>query len=506
MTSAAGGAPRRGLARLRAEWLSPTAILHSDRPDPARVATSFAIACLAVLVLLTALSLLRHHTFHSSLYDVGIFHQMLWNTAHGRFFTSALKHGSYLGDHFSPSFGLLAPLEWLPRALDLLLLAQAAATVITAWNAFALARRHLDARAAWLIGMGTLLCPALYCPALADLHPEPFMAALLSLSLLDLDRGSTRRAALCMLLVLAGKEDAGLLLAPLGVILALHRPTRAFGVVLAVIALAWSALAVMVVMPSLRPAARAGAPWFYLGRLAHLGATPREILHTLLRHPLDTIVLSTTIRKLVTIAALLLPFALAPLRSLRLLAVLPFLAAHYLSARWTEFFFPFHYLVPAVPILAWAAIAGAPRTIARRPLLTAALCALCGALAIVWRCDPEPLTPRPNHAALRAALAVIPDGEPVCVENWFGAHLAAREAIDFCVLFEWEREQYHHYGWPEVSKARWQIFDLADAGGDHPGLAERLMALRTAGAEVMLERDRVVVLRVDEAVLARAAR
>ena len=56
---------------------------------------------------------------HASLYDLGILHQVLWNTAHGRPFASSVSHMSYLGDHFSPTFALLAPLEWLPRSLDL---------------------------------------------------------------------------------------------------------------------------------------------------------------------------------------------------------------------------------------------------------------------------------------------------------------------------------------------------------------------------------------------------
>src|SRR5204863_6824307 len=141
---------------------------------------------------------------------------------------------------------------------------------------------------------------------------------------------------------------------------------------------------------------------------------------------LHALAVSTTGRKLVTLGTLLLPFALAPLRSWRVLAVVPFCAAHYLTARWTEFFFPFHYLVPAVPLLAWAAIDGAPVTIAGHPRIAAVLAAGFGVLAIVWRFDPEPLLPRPNHAALAAAIAQVPDGEPVCVENWNGAHLAGR--------------------------------------------------------------------------------
>ena len=499
-----------------ARWLWPSAILRLAAPDAACLRRSFALACAAVLVLLSALSLVRHHTYHSSLYDLGIFHQVLWNTAHGRPFASSIKHMSYLGDHFSPSFALLAPIEYLPGALDLLLILQAAAPALCAWNLFRLASRHLEGRAAWLVGMGTLVSPLLFCPVLADIHPEPFMAVLLSQALLLLDEGALGGAGLCLGLSLLGKEDAGLLLAPLGVVMAMVAPrderrarTVAFGLAVAAVSLCWSAAAMAVFMPRFRPPV-AEAGWFYLGRLAHLGATPSDIARTLLLHPAWALFASTTPPKLLTVLALLCPFALAPLRSLRLLSVVPFAAAHYLSGRTTEFWFPFHYLTPTVPLIAWAAIAGAPGSWlaprdSRRPRLAAALLFASALLAVGYRLDPGPLAPRRSQAALSAAIALVPPTEPVCVENWFGAHLAARQSIEFCVLWEWEREQYRHYGWPEFSSARYQLFDLDDPERDHPGLAGRLSALRAAGADMLFDQGGVTLLRVDQPVLARAA-
>jgi hypothetical protein len=422
----------------------------------------------AVWALLSVLSLLRHYTFHSSVYDVGIFDQVLWNTAHGRPFASSLSHMSYLGDHFSPSLALLAPIEWLPRSLDLLFLAQAAMVAVTAWNVFELARRHLDPRTAWLIGVATLLSPALYCPILADIHPEPFMAAALSRALLDLDRGAHARAAVWLLVVIGGKEDAGILLASLGVLLAFEPRMRRFGIGLAVLSLAWTVTAMTVVMPAIRPPMPAGTPWHYLDRLSHLGASPKEVVLTVLLHPLHTLYLCTTLPKLVMIVMLLGPFSFAPL----------------------------HYLVPAVPVIAWAAIAGAPYTMVRRPRLAALFVVGFGISAVAWRFDPEPLTPRPNQAALRAAIASVPPDAPVCVENWFGAHLSARESVDFCVEWKMAHSRYRYFGWPTVSDARYQVFDLADTSNEHPGLLAREKALEAAGAKVVFDRDRVIVLRV----------
>ncbi len=495
----------------RGTWIAPWRVVLSPNVAPDAAARTFGALCGGAAVLLTVLSLLRHHTFHSSVYDAGIFHQLLWNTAHGRWFETSLKRMSFLGDHFSPSFALLAPLEWLPFPVDWLLAAQAAAAAFTGWNAFVLARRRLDTRTAFLLGCGTLFCPALYAPMLADFHPESFMAALISRGLVYLDRpegAALGRAALCLLVALGGKEDAGLVIGPLGLAYAFDPSTRqapdrlarqVFGATLGVVGLAWTGAATALWMPRFRPPADPHLAWFYLGRYAYLGASVGDIAHSLLLHPFASLAAALTWPKVVTIGLLVCAWGAAPLfGGFRLLAAGPSATVHFLSSRWTQFFFPYHYLVPIVPVLAWAAQKGAPRTVARAPTLAALAIFAASFVAVAWRLDPRPLLPRPEHAALVEAIDEVPTDAPVCVENWFGAHLAARRTIEFCSLWEWERDQYRYYRWPETSSAEWQVFDLAaqpDELAEFPGLRQRVDGLIAAGAEVVSRRDGVVVLR-----------
>ena len=58
----------------------------------------------------------------SRLYDVGIFHQILWaiSTGHG-FLSTVSRAGNFLMDHLSPSLALLAPVYWLSGASPLTL-------------------------------------------------------------------------------------------------------------------------------------------------------------------------------------------------------------------------------------------------------------------------------------------------------------------------------------------------------------------------------------------------
>ena len=75
---------------------------------------ALAAAVLAAL-LLGALALVRHWTFHSTASDLAVFDQVLWNTIHGRFMESTLSLArcephSFFGDHFSPALLLILPL------------------------------------------------------------------------------------------------------------------------------------------------------------------------------------------------------------------------------------------------------------------------------------------------------------------------------------------------------------------------------------------------------------
>jgi hypothetical protein len=277
------------------------------------------------------------------------------------------------------------------------------------------------------------------------------------------------------------------------------------------------ALVLGLLMPAFRPAPQPGAQWFYLGRFAYLGDSKAAIARALLLHPFSSLWAASDPRKLLTLFLLGLPFAFLPFTRGRALAyslaVVPFVAARYLSARWPECFFAFHYLVPVVPVLAYAALSASaaqenssttPGPVSARLRLAPLCVALAGLVGIAWRLDPEPLLPRPNQVALAEAIALVPSDAPVCVENWFGAHLAARRDIDFCVLWEFEREQYRYYGWPDASSANYQLYDLAEPRPYMPGLAARAKDLRVAGAEVLYEREGVLLLRVSDEVLRRA--
>src|ERR1700730_4863452 len=85
-----------------------------------------------------ALSVLRHESYHSFGFDLGLFNQTFWNTTQGRPFESTMSQAqpiphSLLGDHFSPIFFFLMPFYFAFPHPETLLVLQTLALALGAW-------------------------------------------------------------------------------------------------------------------------------------------------------------------------------------------------------------------------------------------------------------------------------------------------------------------------------------------------------------------------------------
>lgn len=96
---------------------------------------------LALTFIASALAMMQTLALRVTLYDVGIFHQILWSLSSGEGFHSTIsKAGNFLQDHFSPTLALLVPLFkfclgtpfFLPVAQVFLILGGAAAWIYLA--------------------------------------------------------------------------------------------------------------------------------------------------------------------------------------------------------------------------------------------------------------------------------------------------------------------------------------------------------------------------------------
>lgn len=316
-------------------------------------------------LLFAAYSIARHNAFNSKAYDLGLHAQVLWNTSQGRLFAGSVEVDNYLGDHVAPILLLLALLYRLwpdPRALLVVqATALAAGALPLAWLTRRLLQPHWPAGAhltALLLALAYLVSPALGFTNRFEFHEEVLAAPLLLLAYWWLETERPWRTSVALILALLCKEDIGLTVAAFGVWAAWHKPRlRALGLTWLVVGLAWSLLALLVVIPAFR-----GAASDTLDRYAWLGRTPTEALAAVIRRPAAVLGhLLADPRRPWFLFKLLLPTGFLALLSPAALIALPALLVNWLANNLYQATFYFHYAAVLIPVVFAAAAYGLER-------------------------------------------------------------------------------------------------------------------------------------------------
>ena len=92
-------------------------------------------------VVLAVYAILRHERLNSTVFDLGIKSQVIWNTWQGRWFASSIEVEHYLGDHVQFIFLLLAPLYGLWDNVNIMLIVQSLLLGLGAIPVYRIAQR-----------------------------------------------------------------------------------------------------------------------------------------------------------------------------------------------------------------------------------------------------------------------------------------------------------------------------------------------------------------------------
>jgi uncharacterized membrane protein len=448
-----------------------------------RARTTVLAAAAAFAAGYAALSVLRQEAFATGRFDLGNMVQAVWSTAHGHPLQMTNLHGaqiSRLAAHVDPILVLFAPLWWIWPSPDLLLVAQALVVAVGAWPVFLLARKHLGSpRAALGFALAYLLYPATGWLTLNEFHPVALATPLLLFAFWYLDNDRLLGFALFAVAAALCKEEIGLVVAGFGVWYALDRRRWLAGGAIAALGLAWSVIAIAVVIPHYH----AGGESDFYGRYSEVGGSAAGIVKTTFTHPARIAHAAFTQRHLHYVLDLVAPLAgLCLLAPLVLVAALPELALNLLSATPTQTSIHFHYTAGLIPPLVIASILGA-RRLARWAVPVAAL-VLGATLVANYRLGPIPgwrHVPGGSHFQATAAhvtrhdritaraLSLIPKNAAVSATNTLGAHLSARRRV---------------LSFPFVQEAQWIAADETQ-----PGYADRYAPLPMAIALVALRRN-----------------
>lgn len=450
--------------------MNQTSSLRGERP----YLLALAAMILVYLALLTYASFNKLNLFAMG-FDLGMYEQVIWNTAHGRLFaTSAFAYTqNHLGSDPILLEALLAPIYAVFPSTYTLLFLQTAALGLAAVPLYLLARDKLGAP---LAGVGFALCWLLYVPLaylnLDEFQPRAFALPLAIAAFYFLEKKRLAYFLLCCVLMLATRSDVALFVIMLGVYALISRKPKWFVLAPILLGAAWFYLAVFVIVPRFKTTP---GGFVYFETYKYLGDTPGEMLLTVITRPLFVLENVLTPGKLNYLAQLFGPVGfLSLLRPDLLLLAAPTLAFNLLSPQPLHWSIRYQYGSMIYPVAFCAAVMGIVLLLKIKPLtarvnprllLNGALgwLVLTTLAANVWLGNPAvPYLmrgPTPRTATANAVIARVPPDAKLAVSSLLAPHLAQREGFYFFPPHEF-------YTNNPVEMADYILIDLRTDGDD----------------------------------------
>ncbi|MEZ4552325.1 MAG: DUF2079 domain-containing protein [Dehalococcoidia bacterium] len=405
----------------------------------ARVVTG--LAATVFIVYWVTESLRRWNDFETNAFDLAFFDQIIWNTAHGRWFETTFVPYNFAGQHFEPVLLLFAGAYRLGAGPPFLMATQVVVVGLAVPLLFE-AGRSLGVRpaVAAAIAVAFLVSPYVHRAMQFDFHPETMTAAPAFGSLWALGAGRPRLAAGLALSALLFKEDAVFIVVALAAVMA-WRGHRRLAIGTAVMAVVWTAVLLAVLMPWWR----GGAPGDLGERYADVtgGNDGAAAVAWMVTHPVDVARSMLQLEHLWTATLFVATSGLAMLAApLTLLLLVPGLGLAVLSTHPPQSALELHYAAEVAVVAAMGVVIGARRLSERAPSgvgagVVAAVVLVPAAAGFLATSPASPLTtaggarPTAEHrAAVIGALALVPDGEAVAAQSGLTSRLSQREAVD----------------------------------------------------------------------------
>ena len=382
----------------------------------------------------TVLSVARYERFGAQEWDLAIFTQGVRGYAHFGAPISDIKGPGFnlLGDHFSPIIATIAPFYRLFPSAVTLLVAQAVLFALSVGVVSSTAELMLTRAKGLAIGAAYGLSWGLQRAVDADFHEIAFAVPLMAVVMRQLMLRRWTRAAWWSLPLLLVKEDMGLSVAAVGLLLLLNRRWQS-GSVLVTGGIAAVSLTVYRIIP-----------WFatdhqyaYFSNLPGGSATHVHLGSLFLGLVWPTV-------KWRTLGWIFGITGLLCLRSPLVVMALPTLAWRFSSANTAYWGTAWHYNAVLMPIVFLAAVDAVVRLDSSRrawlrsyarqaaPLMAGVAVAVSVSMSLTLSelADPSTYPSGPHVAALRAADRLIPSGATVETGNPQLAALSSR-----CTVF-----------------------------------------------------------------------
>lgn len=267
---------------------------------------------------LSHLSVLDHRTFQTDNFDLGIYHNIFWNSTHGDFLgCSFCRGGKHYSAHFDPILWILSPIYRLSPRAETLLQLQSWWLALGGVPLFLYARRCLG-HAWWACAVvaAYYLTPALQGANMYDFHSLTLLVptAIWMVYCLDADKPWGYAAGFALLLLT--REDMALLACFIG-LYAILTGHKKLGAVTIAVSLVYFAVVKGIVMSpgrNLPSDTKAHSyTWYYGEMIPHRQEGAAGLIVTALSDPMATLLVLLSKQKLLYAIKLLLPLLFLPL-------------------------------------------------------------------------------------------------------------------------------------------------------------------------------------------------
>lgn len=437
------------------------------------------------VVVFGTLTWMQQTNFGTFGFDMGIYDQGIWLLSRFKTPFDTVRGLNYFGHHVNLITVAFVPFYWLGAGPHFLYLIETICMALGAVPLWLLARDRLANP--WLpLGLvaAYLLYPSLEWINWWHFHPDALIITPLLFAWWLASRRRWRWFAVAVAVALLCKEDAGLAVAALGLVLML-RGQRRVGALTCIAGVGWLLLCIKVIMPT----ANGGSSPFYVENLfPGFGDSLSAIVRNLITHPGRVLSLMTQPDRLTYYRQLLVPVAFMPLGAIEVLLIgLPQATINAISAHALTHDIRYHYssIVLAAVFLATVESCArlSRRTSVRRSLIGLILVTSVGA-NVAW--SPSPIgkhyrtgiwaVAQPRHEVAREALKLVPAGAGVSATYYLVPHLTHRVHI-YEFPNPWVPTNWGSNGEspPDPETADYLVLDTT-LNGAQQGLYNRLVA------------------------------
>lgn len=371
-------------------------------------------------------------------FDMGIYDQGIWLVSRGRTPFLTIRGLNYFAHHVNVVTLAFVPFYWLGAGPHFLYAVETVALAAGAIPLWLLGRDRLQNPWVALAPAGAyLLYPSVEWINWWHFHPDALIIGPLLFAYWLATRQRWGWYWVAVAVALSCKEDAALAIFVLGLVVALKFGRRGQGLLTSAAGAAWFLICTKLIIPI---ANGGGAP-FYSDLFPGFGNSLPAIAWTMARHPTRVWRLATQKERFTYYAQLFWPVGLVALLELPVLAIGgPQLLINVVSGHGYTHDIKYHYssiVVAGVFLATVEACAHRGRTPAGRRFLAGLVLAAALAGNVAW--SPSPLgvkfhtgiwaKPAPKHAALNAALKLVPRGAGVAAMYYIVPHLTHRSLI-----------------------------------------------------------------------------